>query len=155
MEVLAKTYYQLYGITSIGLRFFTVYGPRGRPDMAPRKFIESIQNNIPITKYGDGNSYRDYTYIDDIVSGIISSMENKNNLNCEVFNLGNNNPITLNDFIKTCEKVLNKKAIIHHMSNQKGDVPYTHADVSKAAKLLNYQPKTKLEVGLAKIVSIE
>jgi UDP-glucuronate 4-epimerase len=150
MEVLAKTYNQIYGITSIGLRFFTVYGPRGRPDMAPRKFLDAISSGKPINKYGDGNSYRDYTYIDDIVKGIISAMMNEKKCNCEIINLGNNNPITLNNFIEMCEKVTGKTAIINYMGDQKGDVPFTHADISKAIKLLNYKPKILIEDGLTK-----
>tara|TARA_B110000858_G_C17792919_1_gene470901 strand:+ start:942 stop:1871 length:930 start_codon:yes stop_codon:yes gene_type:complete len=148
MEVLARTYNQIYGLTSIGLRFFTVYGPRGRPDMAPRKFIEAIASGKTINKYGDGNTYRDYTYIDDIVTGIISAMHNCSSCHCEVINLGNNYPVTLNEFIKACEAVSGKTAIINYMGDQKGDVPFTHADISKAKKLLGYDPKISLIEGL-------
>lgn len=148
MEVLARTYNQIYGLTSIGLRFFTVYGPRGRPDMAPRKFIEAIASGKTINKYGDGNTYRDYTYIDDIVTGIISAMHNCSSCQCEVINLGNNYPVTLNEFIKACEAVSGKTAIINYMGDQKGDVPFTHADISKAKKLLGYDPKISLIEGL-------
>lgn len=150
MEVLAKTYYQLYGITSIGLRFFTVYGPRGRPDMAPRKFLNAIASGKPIDKYGDGTSYRDYTYIDDIVDGIIGSMNNSNNLQYEVLNLGNDQPITLNKFINSCEEVTGKTAIINQMGEQKGDVPYTHANITKAKTLIGYNPKISILDGLSK-----
>jgi len=150
MEVLAKTYYQLYGITSIGLRFFTVYGPRGRPDMAPRKFLNAIASGKPIDKYGDGTSYRDYTYIDDIVDGIIGSMNNSNNLQYEVLNLGNDQPITLNKFINSCEEVTGKTAIINQMGDQKGDVPYTHANITKAKRLIGYNPKISILDGLSK-----
>ena len=150
MEVLAKTYYQLYGITSIGLRFFTVYGPRGRPDMAPRKFLNAIASGKPIDKYGDGTSYRDYTYIDDIVDGIIGSMNNSNNLQYEVLNLGNDQPITLNEFINSCEEVTGKTAIINQMGDQKGDVPYTHANITKANELIGYNPKISILDGLSK-----
>jgi len=152
MEVLAKTYNQIYGLTSIGLRFFTVYGPRGRPDMAPRKFMEAIASGNTINKYGDGNTYRDYTYIDDIVSGILSAMYNSSNCQYELINLGNSNPITLNKFIKTCEEVTGKTALINYMGDQKGDVPFTHADISKAKKLLGYNPKTTLFEGLRHIL---
>ena len=152
MEVLAKTYNQIYGLTSIGLRFFTVYGPRGRPDMAPRKFMEAIASGNTINKYGDGNTYRDYTYIDDIVSGIISAMYNSSNCQYELINLGNSNPITLNKFIKTCEEVTGKTALINYMGDQKGDVPFTHADISKAKNLLGYNPKTTLFEGLTHIL---
>tara|TARA_B100001559_G_scaffold318929_1_gene327072 strand:+ start:336 stop:1283 length:948 start_codon:yes stop_codon:yes gene_type:complete len=148
MELYAKLYYQLYNINSIGLRFFTVYGPRGRPDMAPYKFLNSIMNEKIIKKYGDGNSYRDYTYISDIVNGIIGAINNKNNIKCDVYNLGNSNPITLNNFIKICEKITNKKAIIEKLPNQLGDVPYTYADINKAKKDLDYEPKITFENGL-------
>ena len=106
MEQIAKTYYQLYKIKSAGLRF-TVYGPRGRPDMAPYKFLKAIMNNENFTKYGDGSSSRDYTYIDDIVSGIIKSMKNmgeNGNIECEIYNLGIQ-ILFLNEFISNCEKM--------------------------------------------------
>ena len=151
MELNAKTYYQLYKLQSIGLRFFTVYGPRGRPDMAPFKFMNNIKNGIPIDKYGDGSSGRDYTYIDDIVSGIYSSMINENDLKCEVINLGNSKPISLNTFIELCEKKCSKKAIINQLDEQLGDVPFTCASIEKAKNLLNYEPITKLENGLQKL----
>ncbi|MBV33004.1 MAG: hypothetical protein CMK36_06145, partial [Porticoccaceae bacterium] len=95
MELYAKTYSQLYNISLLGLRFFSVYGPRGRPDMAPYKFLKAIMDGTKFKKYGDGLSMRDYTYIDDIVDGIISSLENKSNMSCEVINLGNSNPVSL------------------------------------------------------------
>lgn len=148
MEQIAKTYNQLYNLNSIGLRFFTVYGPRGRPDMAPYKFLKAIMNNETFDKYGDGSSSRDYTYIDDIVQGIISALENKKNVNCEIYNLGNSNPVSLNTFIENCEKVTNKNAIFNQKDNQLGDVPKTYADITKAKKDLNYEPKTSLIDGL-------
>lgn len=151
MELYAKLYYQLYNINSIGLRFFTVYGPRGRPDMAPHKFLNSIMNEKIIQKYGDGNSYRDYTYISDIVDGIIGAINNKNNIKCDVYNLGNSNPISLNTFIEICEKITNKKAIIEKLPNQLGDVPYTYADINKAKIDLDYEPKITFESGLKKL----
>ena len=148
MEIFANTYNQLYGLPLIGLRFFTVYGPRGRPDMAPFKFLNLISKEQPIDKYGDGTSMRDYTYISDIVDGIVSSLLNNKSLKLEVFNLGNSYPISLNTFIETCEKVSGKTAIINQKDNQLGDVPTTYADISKAKNLLNYEPKVKLEDGL-------
>ena len=150
VEDFCKLYNQLYKLNVIGLRFFTVYGPSGRPDMAPYKFLKNIMNEKEITVYGDGFSMRDYTYIDDIINGIILSIENKNNDTCEVYNLGNNDPIMLNTFIKTCEKVVGKKAKIKKVENQKGDVPLTLADISKAKNNLGYEPKIKLEDGLRK-----
>lgn len=148
MELYAKTYYQLYGLTNIGLRFFTVYGPRGRPDMAPYKFIKAIKENTLFKKFGDGSSSRDYTYIDDIVNGIISSLENNNNIQCEIYNLGNSSPVSLNKFIEICENVTGNKAIYQQISEQLGDVPHTYADITKAKIDLNYLPKTTLEDGL-------
>lgn len=150
MELFAKTYYQLYGISNIGLRFFTVYGPRGRPDMAPFKFLNSIKEGKEILKYGDGTTSRDYTYVDDIVSGIVSALDNKKKIKCEIYNLGNSNPVSLNKFIELCEKVSNKKAKIKQIGEQLGDVPHTYADINKAKRDLDYNPKTKLEDGLKK-----
>lgn len=151
-ETIAELYNQLYNLPIIGLRFFTVYGPRGRPDMAPYKFLYRIANNLPITKYGDGTSMRDYTYIDDIVTGIINAMSYRsNNISYHtVFNLGNSTPHTLNEFISLCEKVTNKKAIIEQLHDQPGDLPKTYADIKRAKNLLNYNPKTSLEEGLKK-----
>ena len=149
-EIYAEMYHRLYGTSIIGLRFFTVYGPKGRPDMAPYKFLQSIMNGSPLTQYGSGTSRRDYTYIDDIVDGIISALDNKKNLGCEVINLGNSNPVSLHDFIKTCEKVSNKKSNIEVKKEQIGDVPITFADIQKARELLDYEPQTDLEYGLEK-----
>ena len=151
MELFARTYYQLYGIKNIGLRFFTVYGPRGRPDMAPYKFLNAIKNGNRFKKYGDGSSSRDYTYIDDIVSGIISALFNKKNIECEVYNLGNSNPVSLNEFISTCEQVSGKTSIYDEMEEQLGDVPHTYADITKARQDLEYDPKTSLFDGLKKL----
>tara|TARA_E500000178_G_scaffold356655_1_gene436690 strand:- start:3701 stop:4696 length:996 start_codon:yes stop_codon:yes gene_type:complete len=148
MEIFANTYNQLYSLPLIGLRFFTVYGPRGRPDMAPYKFLDSILNDKKFKKYGDGNSLRDYTYIDDIVDGIISALDNKNNLCCEIFNLGNSKPVSLNSFIECCEEVTGKKAKYDIIENQLGDVPLTYADIEKSRELLNYCPKVSLREGL-------
>ena len=148
MEIFANTYNQLYSLPLIGLRFFTVYGPRGRPDMAPYKFLDSILNDKRFKKYGDGRSLRDYTYIDDIVDGIISALDNKNNLRCEIFNLGNSKPVSLNSFIECCEEVTGKKAKYDIIENQLGDVPLTYADIEKSRKLLNYSPKVSLKEGL-------
>ena len=151
MEDFAKLYYQLYDLSVIGLRFFTVYGPRGRPDMAPYKFMKAILDETEFTKYGDGNSSRDYTYIDDIVDGIIGAIKNKNNRKCEIYNLGNSTSISLNKFIEICEIVCKKKAVYKQIENQLGDVPHTYADISKAKKDLDYNPKTKSKAGLQKL----
>lgn len=147
MEQIVKTYFQLYGIASIGLRFFTVYGPRGRPDMAIDKFLRAIHNQEKITKYGNGETSRDYTYISDIVDGIYKSVLRKEK-DYQIYNLGNSNSITLNDFISECEKVVGKKAKIENLGDQLGDVPHTYADISKAKKDLNFDPKIKISEGL-------
>jgi len=150
MELYAKTYHQLYNISNIGLRFFTVYGPRGRPDMAPYKFLNAIMNEKKFDKYGDGSSSRDYTYIDDIVNGIVSATKNKNDIQCEVYNLGNSKSISLNEFISTCEEVCGKTAYYNQLDSQLGDVPHTYADITKAKKDLDYEPKMDLKNGLKK-----
>ena len=149
MEILAQTYNQLYNLSLIGLRFFTVYGPRGRPDMAPYKFLTAINNQEKFNKYGDGKSSRDYTYIDDIIDGIILSLEN-DNINCAIYNLGNSIPISLNKFIETCENIIGKKAIYNQINKQIGDVPITYANIDKAKNELNYSPKISLLEGLKK-----
>jgi len=155
MELFAKTYHQLYGLSLIGLRFFTVYGPRGRPDMAPYKFLNAIHSGNCFQKYGDGSSSRDYTYIDDIVSGVVASLDNKKSMKCEIYNLGNSTPVTLNKFIELCEKVVGKKALYEQVGNQLGDVPHTCADISKARRDLGYSPQVKLEDGLRRMFEFE
>ena len=147
-EILSQTYSQLYSLETIGLRFFTVYGPRGRPDMAPYKFINNIKNGISIDKYGTGISSRDYTYISDIIDGIIACLTVKLKNNNEIYNLGNENPISLNEFISVCENITGKKAIINELEEQLGDVNITYADITKARNELNYYPKVKIEEGL-------
>ena len=150
METLAQTYNQLYNLNIIGLRFFTVYGPRGRPDMAPYKFIKNIIEDKVIKKYGTGKSFRDYTYIDDIIQGIVNSLIYDLE-GFRIYNLGNNKKISLNEFIETCEKVTNKKAKIEQIENQKGDVNGTCADITTSQKELDYLPITRLEEGLRKL----
>jgi len=149
-ELLASTYHHLYKIPISALRFFTVYGPRGRPDMAPFIFVDSIYRNIPIKQYGDGNSKRDYTYIDDILQGIIASIDNPRDF--EIYNLGRGETIKLKEFIELIEELLGKKAIIQLLPDQAGDVPLTFADVSKAKKLLNYKPSFSTREGMKKTV---
>jgi len=145
-ELFAYTYYHLYGINSAGLRFFTVYGPSGRPDMAPFMFMDRIYQGKPISQFGDGSSSRDYTYVDDIVDGVIASIDKP--LGYQIFNLGNSHPINLVQFISTIEKVVGKKATINILPEQPGDVPRTYADVSHAHELLGYQPKVMFEDGM-------
>lgn len=150
-EELCYTYHKLYNIDVIALRFFTVYGKRQRPDLAISKFTKLILEDKAIPVFGDGNTMRDYTYVDDIVSGIISAME-YNKTSYEIINLGGGDPVSLNRMIETIEKVLNKKAIIERMSMQKGDVDKTAADISKAKRLLNYNPSTSFEEGIDKFI---
>lgn len=122
----------------------------GRPDMAPFKFVDLISRQQPIPVYGDGSSSRDYTYIDDIVSGVIASLDNPHP--CEVYNLGNSYPITLNEFIGIIEESVGHSAIRNNLPDQPGDVPRTFADVSKAKRELGYSPKTSLREGMRKFV---
>ena len=145
-EVLAYTYHHLHGLNVNIIRPFTLYGPRGRPDMAPFLFTKWIIEETPIKKFGDGTSRRDYTYIDDFVNGFVSAIDTP--LGYEIFNLGNSNPVTLNEFISTIETTIGKKALIRQMEMQAGDVSLTYADISKAKKLLGYEPKVKLKDGM-------
>jgi UDP-glucuronate 4-epimerase len=151
-EWLGKAYSQLYDMRFIALRFFTVYGPGQRPDLAINNFTHKILNEEPINFFGDGNTLRDYTYVNDIVKGIVSAMH-YDKTGFEIINLGNNTPVTLSHLVSTLEKIVNKKAILNRLPEQPGDVPLTCADISKAQQLLNYDPKTKLEDGLEKFLN--
>lgn len=150
-EKMCYMYSKIFGLKITCLRFFTVYGPCGRPDMAPYLFVKAINEGQAIKKFGNGKTKRDYTYIDDIVSGIVSACEKE--FDFEVINLGNNQPVELNKFISVIEKVLDKKAEITEMPKQPGDVDITFADISKAKKLLNYEPKTSIEEGMQKFIN--
>jgi len=145
-ELLAYTYHHLYQLNVTGLRFFTVYGPRGRPDMAPFKFIDRISRGMDIQQFGDGSSSRDYTYIDDIVDGIVRSIDRQHKY--EIFNLGKGSGTSLRDFIDLVQVHVGRKANIKVMPDQPGDVPYTCADVSKAARMLGYTSKVTFEEGI-------
>jgi UDP-glucuronate 4-epimerase len=146
-EWLGKTTSELYDIRFIALRFFTVYGPRQRPDLAINTFANNIIKEEPINFFGDGNTLRDYTYIWDIVQGIVAALEYEKS-KFKIINLGNNHPVTLSYLVSSLEKILNRKAILNIQPQQQGDVPVTCADITKAAQLLNYKPQTKLEDGL-------
>jgi UDP-glucuronate 4-epimerase len=148
-EMLGHVYSKLYDLRFIALRFFTVYGPGQRPDLAIHKFTKAILNDKPITMYGNGNTSRDYTYVDDSIAGIVSAI-NYAKTNFEIINLGNNYSVPLKDLIYSIEKVIGKKAIIEQLPDQPGDVPKTFADISKAKRLLGYEPKTNLTEGLKK-----
>ncbi len=146
-EMLGHVYHKLFGIRFIALRFFTVYGPGQRPDLAIHKFTKAILEGKPITMYGDGSTSRDYTFVNDIVNGVKAAV-NYDATGYEIINLGNNYSISLKDLIAEIEEVTGKKAIIQQLPEQPGDVPKTFADVSKAKRLLNYQPSTSLKEGL-------
>ena len=147
-ELLGHVYSHLYGIRFLGLRFFTVYGPRQRPDLAINKFVRLIEAGEPIPVFGDGSTRRDYTYIADIVEGILGSLHYKGS-NYEVINLGNDQTVTLSEMIKMIEEVVGKSAIIDRQSEQPGDVPQTWADVSKANKLFGYKPSISFKDGVS------
>ena len=147
-ELLCHTYHKLYNIDITGLRFFTVYGPRQRPDLAIHKFSRLILDGRPIPVYGDGSMRRDFTYIDDIIDGIVNSIERCNGYN--IYNLGESRPVSVNELITHIENALGTKAVRQQLPEQPGDVKCTYADVSKAVKELKYTPSTKIEDGLEK-----
>lgn len=163
-ELMAHSYSHLYDIPTTGLRFFTVYGPFGRPDMAPMIFANAILNSKPINIFNYGNLHRDFTYIDDIVNGLFgccykpaiksenfsSNYQNKSYSNApfQIFNIGNSNPIKIDYFISMLELNFNKKAIINLMPLQPGDVKFTYADISKIQKWIGYKPKVSFEKGI-------
>jgi UDP-glucuronate 4-epimerase len=149
-ELMCHTYHKLHGTPITCLRFFTVYGPRGRPDMAPYIFTKSVFEGKPITRFGKGKTKRDYTYVSDIVAGINASLDKE--LDYEIINLGDSNPIDLNYFITLIEKSAGKKAQILERPEQQGDVSITFADISKARRLLKYNPKVKIEAGISLFV---
>ena len=153
-EVLGHVYHKLYDIDMIQLRFFTVYGPKQRPDLAIHKFTKMILEEKSIPFYGDGNTKRDYTYIDDIVDGILKSIDYlfKNKNVYEIFNLGESHVVSLKEMVETIEKVLGKKAVLDKQPMQPGDVEKTYADISKAKEILGYNPKTNFEDGIKKFV---
>ena len=150
-EELCYTYHYLYGLNISCLRFFTVYGPRGRPDMAPLKFTRLISNNETIEVYGDGTSKRDYTYVTNLVSGILAALDG--NFGYEIFNLGSSNPVELNYFIYLIEKNLEKKAKLKYGEKRLEEVEITFANLKKSEKMLNYSPKIKIEEGMAKMIA--
>jgi len=149
-ELLAYTYHHLYSLNCTGLRFFTVYGPWGRPDMAYFKFTKAILEDKPIDVYNYGKMKRDFTYISDITDGILAAIDNP--FPYEIINLGNNKPIELSYFIECIENALKKKAKKNMMPMQPGDVKITYANIKKAEKLLNYKPKVKIEEGINRFV---
>ena len=149
-ELLAYTYHHLYKLNTTALRFFTVYGPRGRPDMAPFKFVDRISRGVEIQKFGDGTSSRDYTFISDIVDGVIRSIDRPHPY--QVFNLGKGDGTSLNEFISIVEKHTAKKAVIRQLPDQPGDVPYTCASIEKAQVLLGYKATVSFDEGIRRTV---
>ena len=156
-ELLCYTYAHLYRLFIVCLRFFTVYGPRQRPDLAIHKFTSQIESGKPIRLYGDGSSGRDYTYVDDIVAGVLGALEYLSRGNgtalFEVFNLGNSHPVKLAEMVAALERATGRTAKYSHEPDQPGDVPLTWADISKASRLLGYKPVTSLDEGLQRFVS--
>jgi len=151
-ELLCHTYSHLYDIRTVCLRFFTVYGARQRPDLAIHKFTKLITEGQPIQVFGDGSSRRDYTYIDDIIQGVRASIDYDGSMH-EVFNLGESETTELSRLIDLIENAVGNKAIIDRQPMQPGDVPVTFADISKARRLLNYDPHTKIETGIPNFVA--
>ena len=146
-ELMGHVYSRLFGICFLALRFFTVYGPRQRPDLAINKFVRLVEAGEPIPVFGDGSTRRDYTFVSDTVSGIIGAL-NYHGSNYEVINLGNDRTITLAEMIATIEAVVGKEARIDRQPEQPGDVPQTWAEISKARNLLGYEPRTEFREGV-------
>jgi len=150
-ESLCSAYSHLYGMRVVALRYFTVYGPRQRPDLAIHQFTRRIHAGKPIDQFGDGTTRRDYTYIDDIIQGTMAALEYDGPM-FDIFNLGENETIQLRDLIAGIENALGEKAKINRLPEQPGDMPVTYADISKARKLLGYNPSTRLSDGLPRFI---
>ncbi len=150
-ELLCYTFSYLHGLNVTCLRLFTVYGPRGRPDMAPYKFTDLIYHEKEVPVYGNGKSKRDYTFVADIVAGITSAL--KKEFKFEIINLGNSSPVELNLLISLIEENIGKKAKIKRLPLQPGEVAITYSDISKAKKLLNWQPKVRINQGIKELVN--
>ena len=151
-ELLGHVYSHLYGIRFIGLRFFTVYGPRQRPDLAIHKFARMLLDGQTLPIYGDGATSRDYTYVDDIVAGIRAAMDYRDSL-YEIVNLGNHGTVSLLTMVNTIAEALQVEPLLKFLPEQPGDVPRTYADIGKAVRLLGYQPATPFAEGIKKFVS--
>jgi UDP-glucuronate 4-epimerase len=150
-EFLCSTYSHLYQLRVVALRYFTVYGPRQRPDLAIHQFTRRIYAGQTIEQFGDGTTRRDYTYIDDVIQGTMAALQYEGPF-FDIFNLGESETIQLKDLIVAIEKALGKKAKINQLPEQPGDMPLTSADISKARKLLDYRPTTRLNEGLPRFV---
>ena len=151
-ELLCHTYAHLYGVRCVALRFFTVYGARQRPDLAIRKFARLISAGRPIPVFGDGTTRRDYTYVDDIIAGVRAAIDYEATM-YEAINLGESRTVSLSELIALLEKELGREAVIDRQPTQPGDVPQTFADISKARRLLGYDPRTQIEDGIRKFVA--
>ena len=153
-EVMAYSYSYIYNLRTTGLRFFTVYGPYGRPDMSLFKFTKSIIDSTKINLFNNGNHERDFTYVDDVVDAIKKTLfkKNKYKIPYDIYNIGSNNPIHLKTYLKTIEKILNKKTLIKLSKFQLGDIKKTHASIKKITKDTNFQPKTSIKIGISKFV---
>jgi UDP-glucuronate 4-epimerase len=149
-ETLCYTYHHLYGLDVTVLRYFTVYGPAGRPDMMPFRLAQWISEGQPVTVYGDGTQSRDFTYVDDIVHGTIAGLKP---LGYEVLNLGSDNPVVLMDLIHVFEEEAHRKAVLHFLPPHPADVPATWADITKARRLLDWTPQTDLRTGVAALMA--
>lgn len=156
-EALCYTYAHLYGIAMICLRFFTVYGPRQRPDLAIHKFTALIEAGKPVPMFGDGSAGRDYTYVADTAAGILAALEYEPSHTSksvyEIFNLGNSRPVTLTELVQSIENATGRRAVREQKAPQPGDVPITWADISKSSRMLGYRPSTPLEEGLKVFVA--
>jgi len=150
-EFLCSTFSHLYQMRAVALRYFTVYGPRQRPDLAIHQFTRRIHDGMPIDQFGDGTTRRDYTYVDDIIQGTMAALDYAGPM-FDIFNLGESETVQLKDLIAAIENALGKKAKINRLPEQPGDVPLTCADISKAKNLLGYNPTTGLLAGLPKFV---
>jgi UDP-glucuronate 4-epimerase len=148
-ELMAHAYSHIYGMRVVCLRFFTVYGARQRPDLAIHKFARMIAGRKPVTVYGDGSAERDFTYIDDILQGVMAAIK-YSATPFEIINLGESQTVTVNRMIELLEDALGQKAIVERCPPQPGDMPLTHADITKARKLLSYRPTTPIETGIKK-----
>lgn len=149
-EQLCYTYHHLFDLPVTCLRFFTVYGPRQRPEMAIHQFGRKILDGVPITVYGDGTSRRDYTYVDDIIDGVVLSLDKP--FPYDIFNLGESRTSSLDELVSLLEESLSRKARIERLPDQPGDVPVTYADVSKARRILGYDPQVPVEEGIRRFV---
>ncbi|HEX7261002.1 MAG TPA: NAD-dependent epimerase/dehydratase family protein, partial [Luteolibacter sp.] len=149
-EQICSNYSYLFGIRCSCLRFFTVYGPRQRPDLAISKFTRAIRDGRSIDRYGDGSTARDYTYVDDIIRGVLAAAKYTDVSPFEIFNLGGSATTTLDELITLIGKTVGREPIIRQLPDQPGDVPRTYADVDKARRLLGYEPQTPIAQGLEK-----